>query len=118
MGLGFNVVVGLIVLFGLRRTSWGRTKLSVFFSKVIMPWVLEPALVLYLKHQGPRTVLKHWRQQMARPSSAAEAAGSGSSSGDDATYSAEHASFRIELATVVAIFNTLSSNSNFMLLSL
>ena len=34
------------------RTSWGRTKSGVFFSKVILPWVLEPALIYYLKHQG------------------------------------------------------------------
>lgn len=98
--------LALLPLVLVSRTSWGRTKSGVFFSKVLLPWVLEPALVYYLKKQGPKTVLKHWRAQLGSPVAAAAAAQltSGSSasvsSSDGAKQQVALTSFRIELATV------------------
>ena len=47
--------LGLAALVLVGRTSWGRTKRGVLFSKVVLPWLLEPALVFYLKTQGPNS---------------------------------------------------------------
>jgi hypothetical protein len=91
--------LGLAALALVSRTSWGRTRSGVFFSKVVLPWVLEPALVYYLKNQGPKTVLKHWRAQLGGPAAAAAAAAPQPSASSDWVKTAAPESFRIELAT-------------------
>ena len=42
------------------QTSYGKTKINVFFSKYFIPYVAEPALVFGLKKWFVRNVEKHW----------------------------------------------------------
>mmetsp|Transcript_104542 Transcript_104542/g.164981 ORF Transcript_104542/g.164981 Transcript_104542/m.164981 type:complete len:305 (+) Transcript_104542:32-946(+) len=45
--------------------SWLRTKLNVYFNRVILPH-LEALLVWYLKFSGERNVEKFWRKQLTK----------------------------------------------------
>ena len=98
MAFFFLFVFSLFAVLVLSRTSWGRTKTKVFFSTVLLPWVLEPMLVYWFKFLGPRKVYKHWKAQLARQpfSSGVTSAHSQQQSG---VRNLKGASFRIQLAT-------------------
>ena len=49
--MGWIVAIAVVTVLLVFR-NWCRTKLSVFFSKVILPGVLEPALIYWFKFQG------------------------------------------------------------------
>lgn len=76
--------------------SWLRTKVNVFFSRVILPR-LEALLVWYLKFSGQRNIEKYWKKQLG-----VRVAGAQHKSGKSST-NPTHASakpFDIRLATV------------------
>lgn len=78
--------------------GWLRTKVHVFFSKVIIPRV-EALLVFYLKATGQRNVEKYWRKQLAARS--AGTIGKPNDDGDSVkATSASAMPFDIRLATV------------------
>lgn len=78
------------------QTTWGRTKISVFFTKVVLPYVLEPLLIYWFRYFGPRTVLKHWKAQLERHQPSID----GVSKRSVAASSSSSLSFHIELATL------------------
>ena len=49
--MGWIVAIAVVTVLLICR-NWRRTKLSVFFSKLILPRVLEPALIYCFKLQG------------------------------------------------------------------